>query len=84
MSCPHLNQYLGQNGTDSYRTIHVNLISAWTVSGLERKARSTNCMTCGLTGPRPHACLHCVHVSCSYKVTDQVSGSGSHREVHGV
>ena len=38
MSCHHLNSLVAGEGTDAYRAIHVNLVSAWTATALERKA----------------------------------------------
>ena len=38
MSCHHLNTFVSNEGTDAYRAIHVNFVSAWTSTALERKA----------------------------------------------
>ena len=79
MSCPHLNTYLSQQGTDSYRAIHVNLVSAWTEASLERKSL-VKCLQCGNFEPRLHACLHCIHAACSTPIAG--TAPTNHRDDH--
>jgi len=76
MSCHHLNTFVSNEGTDAYRAIHVNFVSAWTSTALERKA-GASCFTCGKVDSRLHACLHCIHFACV-----QEENRNGHRDEH--
>ena len=73
MSCSHLQSFLtrGPDALDAYKTIHANLITPWTQSGLDRKAKASQCFMSLSSHSSPseaykklHACLHCIHVAC--------------------
>ncbi len=73
MSCPHLQAFVnrGNEALDAYKTIHANLITPWTNSGLERKAKAWQCFLPVSSHSTPieahkrlHACLHCIFVAC--------------------